>query len=174
MSPERIGSHHAVRRAVSQVVGRLVDEADSGEFYLDGVRIVNVAADVSNEPDGMYALWESFEQGRIREIPSADEDDWIELEGTPDWILEIVSPSSVNKDKVKLRDRYQRARIPEFWLIDVRGDRLEFVILNLQADEYRPAPSRGGWQKSKVFGKQFRLVRLYNRRGRPAFRLEMK
>jgi Uma2 family endonuclease len=174
MSPERIGSHHAVRRVVSQALGLLADEGDSGEFYLDGVRLVNVPADVSNEPDGMYALWESFESGRIREIKTADEKDWIELEGTPDWIMEIVSPSSVKKDTVKLRERYHHARIPEFWLIDVRGDKLDFVILLWHTDGYQPAPSRGGWQKSRIFGKQFRLIRLTNRRGRPAYRLEMK
>jgi Uma2 family endonuclease len=174
MSPERIGSHHAVRWAVAKVLGPLVEVPDTGEFYLDGVRIVNEAAEISNEPDGMCAFWESFAADRIREIPTKDQEDWIELEGTPDWILEVVSPSSVNKDTVKLRDRYARARIPEFWLIDVRGDKLDFKILCLKDGAFEAAPSRGGWQKSKVFGKQFRLVRLTNRRGRPAFRLEVK
>src|SRR5262245_3100567 len=55
MSPERIGSHHALRYEISRVLGNLVFDADSGEFYLDGVRIVNKEAEVSNEPDGMYA-----------------------------------------------------------------------------------------------------------------------
>src|SRR5205085_9433839 len=174
MSPERLGSHHAVRHEISRVITNLVFEADLGRFYLDGVRIVNVPAEVSNEPDGMFALWETFETGRIRDIPTADEDDWIELEGTPDWILEIVSPSSVTKDTVKLRERYARARIPEFWLVDVRREKLDFVILHLTGDAYQPAPNRAGWQKSRIFGKQFRLVRLTDRGGRPTFRLEMK
>ena len=37
-------------------------------------------------------LWETFASGTIREVPTKEGDDWIELEGTPDWILEIVSP----------------------------------------------------------------------------------
>ena len=119
-------------------------------------------------------LWETFASGTIREVPTKEGDDWIELEGTPDWILEIVSPSSVAKDTVKLRGRYHRAQVPEFWLIDVRRNKLDFSMLLWHPDGYRPAPSKGGWQKSRVFGKQFRLVHVTNRRGRPAFRLEVK
>jgi Uma2 family endonuclease len=174
MSPERIGSHNAVKREVARVLGNLVDDADSGTFYLDGVRFVHVAAEVSNEPDGMFVLWETFANGIVRDIPTAEGDDWIELEGTPDWVLEILSPSSVNKDTVKLLDRYHRAGVPEYWLIDVRDGKLNFTILIHHPDGYRPAPVKAVWQKSKIFGKQFRLIRLTNRRGRPAFRLEMK
>ncbi len=174
MSPERLGSHNSVKGEIARVVGNLVDDADSGKFYVDGARFVHVAADVSNEPDGMFVLWETFANGTVRDIPTADGDDWIELEGTPDWVLEILSPSSVNKDTVKLLDRYHRAGVPEYWLIDVRDSKLDFTILIHDPDGYRPAPVKAGWQKSQVFGKQFRLIRFSDRRGRPAFRLEMK
>jgi Uma2 family endonuclease len=174
MSPERLGSHNGIKGEVARVVGTLVDNTDAGKFYPDGARFVHVEADVSNEPDGMFVLWETFANGTIRDIPTVDGDDWIELEGSPDWVLEILSPSSVNKDTVKLLDRYHRAGVSEYWLIDVRGDKLEFTILVHHPDGYHAAPVKAGWQKSKVFGKQFRLVRLTDRRGRPAFRLEMK
>jgi Uma2 family endonuclease len=174
MSPERLTSHVLIKSEVYIVVGGLMRDEDLGRLYPDGARVVNVEADVSNEPDSMAVLWESFASGAVREIPTADGDDWIELEGTPDWILEIVSPSSVGKDTVKLRGRYHRAQVPEFWLIDVRGKMLDFSVLLWHSDGYRPAPSKGGWQKSQVFGKHFRLVRTTDRRGRRAFRLEMK
>ncbi len=159
---------------MSLVVGNLVEKEDRGTFYLDGARFVHESADISNEPDGMLVLWETFTSGIVRDVPTKDGDDWIELEGTPDWLLEIVSPSSVSKDTVKLRERYHRAGVGEYWLIDVRRDKLDFTILIHHADGYRPAPKKGGWQKSKVFGKQFRLVRYSDRRGRPKFRLDVK
>jgi Uma2 family endonuclease len=174
MNAERLGSHNAVRRAIYKKVDILVDEDDRGMLYLEGARFVHEAADVSNEPDAMFVLWETFASGVVRDIPTTEGDDWIELEGTPDWLLEIVSPSSVNKDTVLLRARYHRAGVQEYWLVDVRGGKLAFTILIHHPDGYHPAPSKSGWQKSKIFGKQFRLIRFADRRGRPAFRLEMK
>jgi Uma2 family endonuclease len=174
MSPERIGSHNAIKVEVLAVVGSLVKEEDTGKFYTDGVRFVHKKAQVSNEPDSMFVLWETFQSGVIRRVPTKDGEDWIELEGTPDWTLEIVSPSSIFKDTVVLLDRYHRAGVPEYWLIDVRGDRLEFTILNYHPDGYRSAAVKAGWQKSRIFGKQFRLIRVFDRLGDPTFRLDMK
>jgi Uma2 family endonuclease len=37
----------------------------------------------------------------------------MELEGTPDWVLEVVSQSSVAKDTKWLRESYHKAGIPE-------------------------------------------------------------
>ncbi len=132
------------------------------------------AAGVSNEPEALFVSWRALTENRIRKIPTRDGDDYIEFEGTPDWVLEIVSPSSVFKDTVQLRERYHLAGITEYWLIDAREERLDFTILIHHADGYRPAQKKAGWQKSKVFGKQFRLVRYADRLGGPAFRLEVK
>ena len=118
--------------------------------------------------------WEALTEERVRTVPTKDEEDFIELEGTPDWVLEIISPSSRTKDTVKLRQRYHQAGIPEYWLIDARGDDLVFEILRREAAEYRAVARKGGWLKSRVFGKQFRLLRTKDRLGNPAFRLEMK
>src|SRR5262249_26589734 len=82
-----------------------------------------------------------------------------ELEGTPDWVLEIVSDSSVEKDTQELRSAYHRARIPEYWLIDARGDEIVFLILLRRRKGYAAAAVRDGWQRSKVFGRGFRLER---------------
>jgi Uma2 family endonuclease len=100
--------------------------------------------------------------------------DYIEFEGSPDWVLEIVSPSSVFKDTVKLRERYHRANIGEYWLIDARDAEVDFQILHHAPNGYRRAPLKRGWQPSNVFGKQFRLLRIKDRLGDSAFRLEMK
>lgn len=57
------------------------------------------------------------------------------------------------------RAAYHRARIPEYWLVDARGESINFQILRWHEDGYRPAPKRRGWQRSRVFGCSFRLVR---------------
>jgi len=40
------------------------------------------------------------------------------IAGAADLALEIISPDSVERDYVKKRKQYQRAGIPEYWIID--------------------------------------------------------
>ena len=89
-----------------------------------------------------------------------------ELEGTPDWVLEVVSKSSVTKDTQLLRGRYFRAGIPEYWLVNARGKEIDFQILIRGGTDYIPSATVGDWQRSRVFLRKFRLMR---RRGRMNF-----
>jgi Uma2 family endonuclease len=85
-----------------------------------------------------------------------------ELEGSPDWVLEIVSDTSVKKDLVQLREAYHRAGIPEYWLVDARGDEIRLQILLRRKNGYVAAVNREGWQRSKVFSRSFRLEGVLN------------
>ena len=38
--------------------------------------------------------------------------------GVPVWIVEILSPSTASRDKIAKMDRYQRAGIQEYWIVD--------------------------------------------------------
>jgi Uma2 family endonuclease len=174
MSPERLRSHGGVKTEVCRVVNDLVHKKQSGKFYLDRTRISNVEAEISNEPDALYASFKSFKDGKIRFVPTKEGDDDIELEGVCDWILEIVSPGSVTKDKKTLRKKYHKAGIPEYWLIDARGDDIDFQILIHGKDDYEPAKRSGDWQTSKVFGKKFRLRPIKDELGNIDFRLDVK
>lgn len=40
------------------------------------------------------------------------------IKGPPDWALEIVSPSSVERDYRKKRAQYERFGVPEYWIVD--------------------------------------------------------
>jgi Uma2 family endonuclease len=174
MSGERLESHVKVKGEINRVLGNLVVEADLGNFYPDGARVANEAADISNVPDAVFTSWESREADRVRPVPTAAGDDFAELEGAPDWVMEIISPSSVGKDAELLRERYHRAGIPEYWLIDARGDDIDFQILVRHPSGYDPVRRRGGWQKSPVFGRSFRLTRRRDRVGEWQYRLEVK
>ena len=39
------------------------------------------------------------------------------VRGTPDWVIEVLSPSTAGKDEGIKRDRYQRAGVKEYWLL---------------------------------------------------------
>ena len=39
------------------------------------------------------------------------------LRGAPEWLIEVLSPSTAKKDEGIKRDRYQRAGVREYWLV---------------------------------------------------------
>jgi Uma2 family endonuclease len=146
-----------------------------GRFYLDGILLTNKKAGVANKPDATFVSWAGLEKALVRLVPQTGrQGQYLEIEGTPDWVLEIVSDSSVAKDTQLLRTAYQRAGIPEYWLVDARGPEIVFQILHWRKTGYVPAPRRGGWQRSAVFGRHFRLVREPARMGLWEYTLQMR
>ena len=100
---------------------------------------------------------------------------YVELEGSPDMVLEVVSKSSVQKDTDILLDKYWRADVSEYWLADARGEELKFEIHQHTGDGYRLMPSADdGWISSAVFGCEFRLIQEDNGLGHPRFVLERR
>jgi Uma2 family endonuclease len=89
-------------------------------------------------------------------------------------VLEIVSASSVEKDREVLPELYWRAGIPEYWLVDARGDGLEFQIFRREPGGYTEVRTQRGWLKSRVFGRSFRLTRGLDDAGNPEFSLSVR
>jgi Uma2 family endonuclease len=51
------------------------------------------------------------------------------LNGPADLVVEIISPESVRRDRVEKLAEYERAKIPEYWLVDAEGLSTEFRVL---------------------------------------------
>ena len=177
MSPENVFFHGSVKTEVVWVLGNIVHSDGSGYLFSDQMRVSCPAADLSSEPDVVYLSDDALDSGRVRLVPSAggEPDSFVELEGAPDLVVEIVSDSSVAKDTRRLPTAYWCAGIAEYWLVDVRRERLLFRIQARGADGYEPAPvDEEGFQLSTVFGRRFRLERRRNARGRWVFDLQSR
>jgi Uma2 family endonuclease len=51
------------------------------------------------------------------------------IRGAPDWILEVLSPSTASHDQIKKRELYERHGVREYWLIhpiETPGKRVRF------------------------------------------------
>jgi Uma2 family endonuclease len=159
-SNEEAEAHVGVKTEIYAVLAPLVHKEKLGKFYSDGVLLTNEAAGVSNNPDACFCSGKSLRSGRVRVVPREGQPGpFQDLVGTPDWVLEVISDSSVDKDCDWLREAYHKAGIAEYWLIDARGDDIEFVILTHKKTGYAQTQSKGGWQRSKVFARDFRLTR---------------
>lgn len=173
MSPEALDTHNQVKLALTRTIANIVVAEDLGEVYIDRMLITNRAAGFSAEPDLAFAAWETLEQGRLRRVPRPRKADSIELEGTPDLVVEIVSDTSVRKDTVLLRDAYAKAGVREYWLVDARGPTISFEILVLTGRTYaraRASQSARG-ERSAVLGRRFSLRRKRSRSGGWAYNL---
>ncbi len=173
MSREQIFSHVRMKTEFGRVLANLAKRKQNGVYFSDGLLISNLGAEVSNNPDGVFVANASFEGGAVRLVEAATEG-FIELEGSPDMVLEVVSTSSVKKDNELLRDAYWKAGIREYWLVDARGERLEFQILKHARRGYSPVRKVGGWLKSTVFRKAFRLTAVKNHLGQPDYELKVR
>lgn len=172
MSKEQFFSHNQLKKVIFRVLSGLEKQA-RGRFIPDGMLVTNEAADLSGNPDGVFVFNDSFRTGRVKLI-EGQEDGYVELEGSPDMVLEVVSDSSVEKDNDVLMDLYWKAGIREYWLVDARGERIEFQILRHTARGYVATRPSGGWRKSAVFGKAFRLTRQLDDLRHPDFTLDVK
>ncbi|HEY2412316.1 MAG TPA: Uma2 family endonuclease [Pirellulaceae bacterium] len=163
--------HDQLKNEFVIVIGGLVKAGRLGRYLGDRMRLVNETADMSVEPDGMFASAKALKAGRVRLEEGADS---LELIGSPQMVLEIISPTSVRKDTVVLSDLYFSAGIEEYWLVNPLGGQLAFDIFRPAAKEYAAVEASGGWLPSAVFGKSFRLVQETTDDGLPDFQLQVR
>lgn len=160
MSPEEVEHHTQVKDEIATVFRTLNRQRRLGKFYGDGLLVTNVKAELSTVPDGTFILANTLQSGRVRLIQrEGTEGEITELVGTPDIVIEVVSKSSTRKDTERLLEKYHRAGIPEYWLVQPHGARVDFKILNFGRTGYERTAGRGGWQASRVLDRQFRLRR---------------
>lgn len=173
LTREELGTHLVVRTAVTAGLSRFVGANRLGRLCGRGVVMVNRTAGMAGNPDAVFVSNESQAARRVRQL--ADRDGaGVGFEGTPDMVLEVVSPGSVKKDTVTLKEAYFAAGVAEYWLVDARGEDLAFDILKHGPKGFVATRKPGGWVKSGVFGKAFKLTRGTDPQGNPEFTLEVK
>jgi Uma2 family endonuclease len=81
-------------------------------------------------PDVVYIRWERLDIVGQKAI-----------EGTPDLIVEILSPSTRRRDLGTKRALYERFGVPEYWIVDPRARRVTVHVL--RGDQYEPLSETG-------------------------------
>jgi Uma2 family endonuclease len=173
MSREQVFTHGLVKTEIAHALTGVVKAGRLGKFITDGMRLSNAEANISCVPDGVFVSRASLKSKKVLLVEGMEEG-FLELEGSPDMVLEVVSTSSVRKDTVVLRQAYWKTGIPEYWLVDARKEPLSFDILRPNAKGYVATRKQGGWVKSAVFGKSFRLTQEADPLGHPEYTLEVR
>ena len=161
MSPEDLLTHGTLKAEIQATLYHRVKRERLGYLFVDRARVSCPTADVSVEPDVVFVSFESRASGRVRMVPKAGAQPgrFIEIEGPPDLIVEVVSDSSVTKDTQSLPAALAKAGVREYWLTDARGEQLVFHIWCLTDSGWQPAAlDEDGYQHSRVLGSWYCLA----------------
>ena len=161
-TPGDLQTHGTPKTALSAELFVLVAKPQRGYVFVDRTRVTSAAAELSAEPDIVVVLFSSLDAGRVRQVPAARRAPgrFVELEGAPDLVVEIVSDASEHKDLERLPAQYARAGVPELWLLDARGSEIRFDLLTLVDGKYqRVPPDAKGWAASTLLGCHCRITR---------------
>ncbi|MFH1266324.1 MAG: Uma2 family endonuclease [Planctomycetota bacterium] len=177
MSPEDFFCHGTLKTEIVRVLAGRVKQGNLGHLVTDRTRVSSVEADLSAEPDVVFLSHAALDTGCARLVPKAGGKPgrYVELEGAPDLIVEIVSDHSVTKDTRRLPEAYFKAGVPEFWLADARGEKLAFQIHRRGESGYQAVDTDSdGFQTSPIFGCSFRLDGRRDPKGSWTFDLREK
>ena len=99
--------HQRVLLALGMLLGRFVKKAGLGEVLLSPCDVVLSDTDVV-QPDLLF-----ISRGREHLVRNGDN-----VQGAPDLVVEILSPTTADRDRGYKRALYARHGVSEYWLID--------------------------------------------------------
>ena len=132
MSAAPFVSHQRVSRNLMIHLHRHFDLTGMGEVLHAPVAVVLSQSDVV-EPDLVVVLAEHASRIRRERI-----------EGAPDLVVEILSPSTAYRDRGLKLDLYQKAGVSEYWMVDPERKVVQQYgpPRHHSADGRKPAPDR--------------------------------
>lgn len=128
MVPSPTTMHQRVSRELEEMLSKFVKDKGLGEVFDAPIDVVFSETDIV-QPDIIFIS--NKNKGIIREENIA---------GAPDLIIEILSPSSENRDRVIKKKLYTKNRVREYWLVDPQKRIIEALILG-----------KNGYETLKVF-----------------------
>jgi Uma2 family endonuclease len=118
-------SHQEISKRLFVVLLRLVAARGLGEIWYAPVDVI-LADDTIVQPDLVYVAADRLAAAQERGI-----------EGPPTLVIEIVSPTSGQIDRVRKRQLYARHGVPHYWIVDPEARAVEAYVL--EAGGYRLA-----------------------------------
>ena len=104
-----------------------------GEVFVSPIGVRLPSQPVPVEPDLVFVA--AAHRAIVREAY---------IEGVPDLVVEILSPSSRTYDRTRKLQLYEENGVPEYWIVDERAETVE--VLALESSEYVPL---GAWGRGE-------------------------
>jgi Uma2 family endonuclease len=123
--------------------GKIVPPYQFGEGGGPGGWIILVEVEVKLRED---VLVPDLAGWRKERFPKKLEANWIET--PPDWVCEVLSPSTALRDRTVKKAVYEAHRVGHLWLVDPVHMTVE--VFRLEADRYALAGVYGGQERVRL------------------------
>ncbi|MBF7081973.1 Uma2 family endonuclease [Desulfallas sp. Bu1-1] len=98
--------HQKVARKLLQIIGTFIDDNNLGELYGAPIDVLLTEKD-KPQPDIIF-----ISKDRLNVITEKN------IQGAPDLVIEILSPSTVSRDRVEKSRLYYTHGVKEYWIVD--------------------------------------------------------
>ena len=146
LSPSPVRIHQLVVMRIWRILGGLA-EAVGGEALVTPMD-VHLADHTVAQPDVLYV---SPERQEILH-------DWIE--GAPDLVVEVLSPSTARMDRLLKLNRYAEAGVREYWIVDPAARTIEILVNNGERFVVH-VQAGGSWTSPAVLGVELDIYGLW-------------
>jgi Uma2 family endonuclease len=138
MAPTPTPTHQRVVRILGFSLHQYITTKKLGEIFLAPIS-VRLWEGTIREPD---ILWLRPEH--------SDYVNETHIEGAPDWVAEVISPSSKKTDTETKMFEYAHAGIPEYWLLDPKRETIQVYVLAEGAYTLHSTYKRGDVAKAQT------------------------
>jgi Uma2 family endonuclease len=139
MTPAPGTTHQRVIRELFLRFALFVRERRIGEVFVAPYDVVLSETDVV-QPDLLF-----IRADRVGEIVRERA-----VHGAPDLLVEILSPSSLKRDRWQKRELYERCGVPEFWIVDPANRAIEVLVLGASGYQLFSSAQGEGAVSSRV------------------------
>ncbi len=123
MSPAPSIKHQLILRNLFRSLDKFIMENSLGEVFFAPCDVIFSNINVM-QPDILYISNENYE------ILTA-----LNIKGAPDLIIEILSPSSIETDRIFKKLVYEKFGVKEYWIVDPQEEMIE--VWNLKGTNFQ-------------------------------------
>lgn len=109
--------HQKLSRGIFRVLDKFILENSLGELFYAPI---DVFLDEYNAPQPDLVYLSNEKAGFITNDG---------IVGVPDLVIEIISPTSVLRDRITKKNIYERFGITEYWLVDANNQEIEIYTI---------------------------------------------
>ena len=130
VTPAPSTKHQSASAKLFKLLSRHIDDRDLGKLFYAPIDLILDPTTIL-QPDLIFVF--SAHQHIITERA---------IEGIPDLVVEILSPTTSRTDRVTKAQIYARHKVPAYWIVDPDQESIEIYLL--EGDVFRPAVTLQG------------------------------
>ena len=149
VTPSPTSGHQTAVQELYLALGPPVRDRGLGRVFVAPLDVHLPTGDIV-QPDVMF----------IRAENAGIVEDWVH--GVPDLVVEVISTTHAERDRIVKREVYERAGVSDYWLVDPRSRSVE--LFRLDAEAYRPAgylEGAGTVRSPRLPGVEVEVARLF-------------